>query len=188
MRIENYAIIAPALSNEAFNEAEAIGSAVWLWMHSDTHRNVPLHLLTSLLLPAIQSGQFALANENNKPVFYLSWAKMSLEAEWRHLRNLPHCLPAEDWTSGERIWFIDWIAPFAHSQKMREIVKHHLFANLCARSLYHRAEDKNQHIINFHGIGVAPEQAQHWFSSNPPALHQRPHNAAEQRQQALETA
>ena len=174
MRIERYDINAPALSNEPFNEAEVLGSAVWLWMHSDSHRNVPLHLLTTLLLPTIKAGQFILASENGKPVFYLSWATMSEEAERRYLRNPPQFMPPADWTSGDRLWILDWVAPFGHSQQMREIVKRHLFAGLCARTLYHRGEEKGLRVIDFHGIAVTAEETHFWFKNNPPALAKRP--------------
>ena len=56
-------IIAPALSQQTFVEAEVFGAAVWLWMQSDAHRDIPLQVLNSMLMPAIgyrltQCGKF----------------------------------------------------------------------------------------------------------------------------------
>lgn len=90
MRYDKFDIIAPTLLGGEFNEAELFGSTVWLWMHSASHRNALLHMLSALLLPAIKTRQFVLASENGKPVFYLSWARLNKEAEKRYLQNSPN--------------------------------------------------------------------------------------------------
>ncbi|RQO73162.1 toxin-activating lysine-acyltransferase [Aquitalea sp. FJL05] len=165
----SFTIIAPALQGGEFNEATELGSAVWLWMHSASHRNTPLHGLSSLLLPAIKRGQFVLVSEGNKPVFYLSWARMSLDAESRYLRQHPLLMPAEDWTSGDRIWLLDWVAPFGHSRAMRHIIAR-LFSRHCMRALYHRSNERGLRIKQFHGISIMPAEARAWFALHPVAL------------------
>lgn len=170
MRYDKFDIIAPTVLGGEFNEAEVFGSAVWLWMHSASHRNAPLHMLSALLLPAIKNRQFVLASENGKPVFYLSWARLSKEAEKRYLQNSPQCMPEADWTSGDRTWFLDWVAPFGDSPQMRILVTRRLFPGLCARALYHRGADKGIRIKNFHGIAVTPEEARFWSEHNPPVV------------------
>lgn len=80
MRFDTLDVIAPGLLEAPCNEAEVLGSAVWLWMHSASHRDVPLHALSALLLPAIKQRQFVLATEHGKPVFFLIWAGLSPEA------------------------------------------------------------------------------------------------------------
>ncbi|MEO8408952.1 MAG: toxin-activating lysine-acyltransferase [Propionivibrio sp.] len=154
----------------AFNESEALGAAVWLWMHSKAHRNAPLHMLSPLLLPAIKNGQFVLGSENGKPVFYLAWARFSEEAEQRYLGNAPQCMREEDWCSGERVWFLDWVAPFGHSRKLRTYITRRLFPGCCARFLYHRGDQKGLRVMRFHGIAVTPAEARFWFENNPPAI------------------
>jgi cytolysin-activating lysine-acyltransferase len=172
MRYDDFDVIAPYVLGDEFkfNEAEVLGSAVWLWMHSDMHREVPLHMLSALLLPAIKNRQFVLASENAKPVFYLSWANLSKEAEMRYLNNPPECMPTEDWASGERTWFLDWVAPFSHSQRLRSLLARQLFPGWCARSLYHRGDETGLRVVTFHGAAVSPEKARVWFENNPPAF------------------
>lgn len=63
------------------------------------------------VLPAIRANQYALLTRVNYPVAYCSWANLSLENEIKYLNDVTS-LVAEDWTSGDRKWFIDWIAPF----------------------------------------------------------------------------
>ena len=166
MRYDGFDVIAPSVHQQHFSEAEVLGSVVWLWMHSDAHKNTPLHMLSALLLPAIKKRQFVLASENGKPVFYLSWARLSEEAERRYLKNPPQCMPQEDWASGERIWILDWVAPFAHSHRLRSLVTRRLFPGWCWRSLYHRGDTKGLRVICWHGIAVTPEEARFWFGNN----------------------
>jgi cytolysin-activating lysine-acyltransferase len=162
-------IIAPVLQGDAFNEALVLGSSVWLWMHSASHRNTPLHGLSSLLLPAIKLGQFVLGSEQDKPVFYLSWARMSPDAEARYLTRHPMLMQAADWNSGNRIWLLDWVAPFGHSLSMRHVIAR-LFAPHCFRALHHRGNERGLRIVNYHGIAVLPGEAKAWRTLNPPVL------------------
>ncbi|MDD5388468.1 MAG: toxin-activating lysine-acyltransferase [Gallionellaceae bacterium] len=170
MRYRDYEIIAPGLpeqSEQSWSEAAALGSAVWLWMHSGQHRDAPLHTLSVLLLPAIKRRQFILVAEASQPVFYLSWAELSAEAEQRYLRNSPLLMPEADWHSGERMWLLDWIAPFGHTRAMSRLLERHLFANRLARALYHRGEESGLRVKTFRGIAVPPEEARWWFQQNP---------------------
>ncbi|SMB21502.1 putative hemolysin activating-like protein [Sterolibacterium denitrificans] len=163
------AIVAPGLIEQRWNEAEVLGSAVWLWMHSASHRDFPLHTLPTLLLPAIKHRQFILASQADKPVFYLSWANFDLQAERRYLSNNPLSMPEADWNCGDRQWLLDWVAPFGHTQAMSRMLKRRLFANRCLRTLYHRGNERGFRIKHFRGSAVLPAQAREWFESHPVA-------------------
>lgn len=160
-------ILAPGLMEQSWSEAEALGSAVWLWMHSATHRNFPLHTLSALLLPAIKHRQFVLASEAGRPVFYLAWANLSAEAEQRYLQNHPIHMPDQDWNSGERMWVLDLVAPFGHARKLVRLLQRQQFANRLMRTLYHRGEERGMRIKTFQGIAVLPEEARMWFAAHP---------------------
>jgi cytolysin-activating lysine-acyltransferase len=167
-------VIAPSLlssgitqASEAWTEAEVLGSTVWLWMHSQKHREAPLHMLSTLLLPAIKHQKFILISEQGKPVFYLSWANLNAEAEARYVKNPSYVMPQEDWNSGDRMWVLDWVAPFGHTKVVCKLLQKYLFTNLFMRSLYHRGNDKGLRVKTFHGIGVKPEIARFWFAENP---------------------
>jgi cytolysin-activating lysine-acyltransferase len=121
-----FEILAPRLLAGEFNEATAFGSAAWLWLHSARHRNVPLHTLSTLLLPAIKEGRFVLVSERGQPVFYMSWADLDEAAEARYLQHSPEQMRQEDWSSGERLWILDWIAPFGHTNLMMQLVRKRL--------------------------------------------------------------
>lgn len=186
MRDQGYEIIAPGLLEQGWNEAAALGSAIWLWMHSKAHRDAPLHTLSALLLPAIKRRQFILVAEAGRPVFYLSWANFSPEAEQRYLRNSPLLMPEPDWDCGERMWILDWIAPFGHTRAMHRLLRRHLFANRQGRYLDHRGEERGLRIQTFRGVAVLPKEARWWFLSKPvdPAALPRVHRQPASRQQS----
>lgn len=173
MQLDRFDIIAPALFDEPFVEATVLGSAVWLWMHSAAHRDAPVHLLSALLMPALKTRQFVIATEHGKPVFYMTWANMDQAAESRYLSNPPYCMPQADWNCGERMWILDWVAPFGHSRKMSQLLQRHLFPQRLARALYHRGDEKGLRVKTFQGIAVMPEEARHWFNTHPVDLPNR---------------
>lgn len=179
MRYGSLDVIAPRLLHTSCREAEALGSAVWLWMHSAGHRDAPLKVLPAVLLPAIKTGQFVLATDAGKPVFYLSWASFIEEAEARYLSNLPEHMPDADWASGDRAWLLDWVAPFGHTRTLRHIAAR-LFANRCLRSLHHRGDERGLRVMEFRGIAVSKEEARAWFLGHP-ITHARPHNGDNRR-------
>lgn len=166
MKFESLDVIAPRLLRTSCNEAEALGSAVWLWMHSASHRDAPLKVLPTVLLPAIKRGQFVLATQAGKPVSYLSWASFSEAAEARYLSNPPERMPDADWSSGDRLWLLDWVAPFGHTRAMRHVAAR-LFADCCLRSLYHRGDERGLRVMEFRGIAVMKDEARAWFFDHP---------------------
>jgi cytolysin-activating lysine-acyltransferase len=128
---------------------------------------MPLHGLNALLLPAIKHRQFILATENEKPVFYLAWANLSEAAEERYLAQHPVDMRSEDWNSGDRMWILDWVAPFGHSRVMSRLLERQLFAKNWFRTLYHRGDERGLKIKTFRGIAVLPEEAALWFKTHP---------------------
>jgi len=171
MQFDNLDLIAPALSEEPWSETQALGAAVWLWMHSAAHRDAPLHTLNTLLLPAIRHRQFIIGNEQGRPVFYASWCWFNEEAEQRYLDNPAVSLPAADWNSGDRLWFQDWVTPFGHSARLARLLQRHLFADCSARALYHRGDERGLRIKHFQGIASKPDPAPAGVHQNTRVTH-----------------
>ncbi len=160
-------IIAPALLKQSWSEAEVMGGASWLWMHSAFHRDIPLSALASMLLPALKTQQFILAIEAGRPVFYLSWATFDTAAESRYLARHPVFMPEADWRCGDRMWILDWVAPFGHTHRLKRLLERELFANRWMRFLYHRGDTRGMKIKTFHGRSVSCAFAHQWFASHP---------------------
>lgn len=167
MRNDKLRLLAPAALGQPCNEIEALGSAVWLWMHSATHCNLPLHALNSILLPIIKRGQFVLAVDADRPVFFLSWTQFSQTAETRYLQNSSLLISEGDWNSGDRIWFLDFVAPFGHAAEMSRLLTREVFPHSVMRALYHRGNERGLKVKIFRGAAVAHADARRWLAANP---------------------
>ncbi|MGA9618597.1 MAG: toxin-activating lysine-acyltransferase [Serratia proteamaculans] len=167
MKRGNCVVQCPLILGGSINEAEVLGSAVWLWLHSSAHRDAPLHTLPTLLLPIIKHRQYVLVSENNRPVFYMSWGWFSEEAEKRYLTEHALLLKEEDWCSGDRMWVMDWVAPFGHNSDMAELVLNELFPGHCFRSLWHKGKDRGIRVKNYRGTDVSRQQFREWKQQYP---------------------
>ncbi len=162
-------VIAPGLLQQEWRDAEAFGAATWLWMQAATRRDTPVKWLSTLLLPPISQRQFLMASESGRPVFYLSWANFSAAAERRYV-HLPHAsMRADDWCSGDRMWIVDWIAPFGHTRTMLRLLKTQLFSARWMRFLDHHGTERGLRIKTFRGDLVVPAEAAAWFAVHPVA-------------------
>ncbi|WP_137547358.1 toxin-activating lysine-acyltransferase, partial [Escherichia coli] len=134
------------------------------------HRDAPLHTLPDLLLPVIKHRQYVVATEQGRPVFFMSQAWLSPEAEARFLTQPAILMPQSDWNSGDRMWVCDWIAPFGHTPDMSRLVRQDIFPRLCWRSLYHRGQQTGLRVMNFRGAQVSHEEARQWRVQHPLAV------------------
>lgn len=163
-------ITAPALNRPPHNEAEALGTAVWLWMQSPDHRALPLEALQKLLLPAIQAGQYLLVHTRTaagkQPVAYMSWANLDARAESRYLAHPLRGLQRPDWQSGDRMWVTDWVTPFGHALALRAVVLK-LLPQVCFRYLHHRGNERGLRVKTYRGRAIHPDQARQWWLARP---------------------
>lgn len=88
-----------------------IGQVAWLMMSSPIHKHLFLTDLEWLVIPPVISGQFRLWRRGEIPVGFISWAKLSDEAEAR-LKAGARKISPPDWQSGPHTWIMDVIVPF----------------------------------------------------------------------------
>ena len=118
MHHDTLEVLAPERADSPIDEAQVLGSAVWLWMHSAAHRDAPLHSLSTLLLPAIKRRQFILISEGGRPVFFLSWLRSKFGARIYHnnrqLQGAPLLLVNQsDLPLEPHLWLSAWLASSA---------------------------------------------------------------------------
>ena len=108
------------------------GEITWLLTQSPLHRHLKLADLEWLVMPALLSRQLYIFRDGDNTIGVALWGKLSAEAEKKLDKPLMEGksrLAPEDWTSGENIWLIDLVAPFANEQnKQREIMMADLLA------------------------------------------------------------
>ncbi len=125
----------PSLSTRTLNRAEALGMITWLWLNSPLHFDWPVHLLASNVWPAIELRQFfILRQKNGLPLMYGSWAWFDEKREQQYLSD-PRSIPSDAWNCGDRMWFIDWIAPFGGSRRVINKLRQDIFPNGAAWAL-----------------------------------------------------
>jgi cytolysin-activating lysine-acyltransferase len=124
--------------------AEALGEIVWLFSQSALHRHLKIADLEWSVMPAVLLEQFRLFTfgplpglENVRPEDFLPgfsreglekmplgvafWGWLSEEAEMRIERG--ERLAHGDWKSGDRLWLLELISPFATPEnKLTEIM------------------------------------------------------------------
>ncbi|NGM48744.1 toxin-activating lysine-acyltransferase [Caulobacter sp. 602-2] len=125
--------------------AEALGQIVWLLSQSPLHRELKIKALEWSFMPAVVSEQFrifrfgptpglsdadpaefaklGLTREGleSLPLGVAIWANLSAAGEAKLEAGEP--LEAADWTSGDRLWLVEMISPFATAEnKLTEIM------------------------------------------------------------------
>lgn len=124
--------------------AEALGQIVWLFSQSPVHKHLKIADLEWSVMPAVLHEQFRVFRfgplpglENVKPEDFLpGFTKGGLEqmplgvAFWGHLSAEAEAkveqgerLAPEDWNSGDRLWLLEMITPFATPEnKLAELM------------------------------------------------------------------
>ncbi|HCQ9044441.1 TPA: toxin-activating lysine-acyltransferase, partial [Escherichia coli] len=131
------------------NNFNVFGKVTWLWSYSPLHRDWPISMQSINIIPAIMHGQYVILMEKGFPVAYCSWAKLDLDNEVKYIKNT-NALTIDDWNSGDRNWFIDWVAPFGHSNQLYKIMRKK-FPDGLFRSIRVTKNSTTGKIYEFHG-------------------------------------
>jgi cytolysin-activating lysine-acyltransferase len=103
-----------------------LGEMAWLMTQSLLHKALPLEALEWLAMPALIHEQFYVFRDGEKPVGLALWAKCGPKAVMKLQRGMiepENRLTLEEWKSGNAIWLVDLIAPFANAEnRHREIM------------------------------------------------------------------
>ncbi len=83
-----------------------LGEILWLFAQSREHAATPAAVLLARVLPALAHRQARLIRQGNEPVAFVSWARLSDEAEERWLTGAAPLRP-QDWASGGKLWLVD---------------------------------------------------------------------------------
>ncbi|MFQ1702712.1 toxin-activating lysine-acyltransferase [Loktanella agnita] len=137
----------------------ACGRIFWLWSNSGLHKSWPVALQSRFVLPAVMTGQYAILEREGVPRAYCSWAWVTLEVETRFVID-PNSLRPEDWTGGDRLWFVDWVAPF-NARDTRDLRGRMAdrFPRDLARSIRVKPGQKNARIATYAGSDLTRQEA-----------------------------
>ncbi len=166
MDMSEFEIISP-YEGMAFNAIEALGAAVWLFMHSKRHQELAVADLSGLLVPAIKRGQFFLLKQQGQPIGYVAWAWFDETTEREYFHNPQMILTPDQWQGGDRLWILDWVAPFGHCFKLAYYVKSQLFADRAMRFLSRPKQDGRVALYQTCGRAADTALVKAYFSQRP---------------------
>lgn len=152
--------LCPSLTSADFDSLKAFGMATWLWTHSSLHRDWPVHLLATTIWPAVVHRQFLLARDvDRRPIAFVSWAKLDEARERRYLQDA-NSLTHDDWHCGDRIWFIDWLAPFGGTRAVARKIEYDIFPDSAGHSLHVKKGSATARIYDHFGRNVSTQHKQ----------------------------
>lgn len=103
---------------------EAVGMMTWLMGQSEQHCNWTVDDIHRLILPPVALQQFRIWQVEHQPVGFVTWGLFNEETEAGYLSGSRKIQP-DDWNAGDRLWLVDFIAPFGGvSQMVREGRQH----------------------------------------------------------------
>jgi cytolysin-activating lysine-acyltransferase len=132
---------------------QLIGEVVSLFLASGLHRRCSLNEFADNVIPALDTNQFKIFKQGDFPVAFVSWAYLSDAVETTY-KTCTYQLTPDDFHSGTNLWFIDFIAPFGHAEKVIDTLRTQDFANNTAK--YIRSDEKGtvRKIVSISGINV----------------------------------
>lgn len=131
-----------------------LGEIAWLMAQSPLHRSWPLESLMQWVAPALALKQCRTYHRDQRPVAYVSWARLSRETEEAYVLN-PRGLQPANWNNGQRLWVIDLIAPFGDGGTVIRDLRTGLFRDEVVRALRVKPGDDQMRIIYLHGVDAA---------------------------------
>ena len=120
----------PAEKKEAAAAAPTVshllGEMTWLLTQSPLHRGFNIGDLEWLVMPALIHQHFYLFRDGQQPVGLAMWAKCTPESVAKLDKGMiepENRLTLEEWASGDQVWLVDLIAPFANAEnRHRELM------------------------------------------------------------------
>jgi len=106
--------------------SHCLGEMTWLMTQSPLHKALAIGDLEWLAMPALIHEQFYLFRDGDRPVGLALWAKCNAVAERKLQAGMiepENRLTLEEWASGDAIWLVDLVAPFANAEnRHREVM------------------------------------------------------------------
>lgn len=114
------------------------GHLAFLMARQCDYREYPLAVMIDWLeIPiALDQVQVFFHASSYEPVGYVTWAWLTPEVEQRWLGDPSVILHYSEWNEGERLWIMDFVAPFGHAGDIARHLRRHGFAgHTLARSV-----------------------------------------------------
>ena len=148
-------------------DSSVLGEVTWLMTQSELHRDWPVSSVVQWAVPAIMSKQCRIYRKDGRPVGYVSWAWLSAKTESRFAKD-PTSLQPVDWQSGDRLWLIDWIAPWGGTSAIARDLRTNVFPDDVARGMRWKKDSDTLNIYYLHGRNALDRARDH--TANPAVI------------------
>ena len=101
------------------SNADVLGEILWLYAHSPLHKRLRLFEVEQYVLPAVKHGRYRIYKRDGMPIGYVGIARLSKEIEDVWVSG-KYVLQPDDWVSGDRIWILQFVAPFGDTLAVRK--------------------------------------------------------------------
>ena len=132
--IARIAALAREHSLKVLRKLPVLGPALWLMMSNQATRHTLLSECEWRLMPPLALDQIKLYLQDEKPVAFATWARISPAVAERY-RMPPHHLSPADWHSGDQIWLVDVITPFGGAEEVLKDLRENVFAGQAVHQL-----------------------------------------------------
>lgn len=130
-----------------------LGEVTSLLMVSKVHRKYQIRDIADVIFPTINLGQYKIfRNTRKEPIALVTWARFSAAVEKKYLKGNP-VLTEKELNSGERLYFLDFIAPYGHTKQVSSHLRKHVFPNDLGTAVRFTEDMKSPvKILKFHGV------------------------------------
>ena len=147
-------------AREQLAKLPILGPVVWLYARAPEKKFFFLADTDWLLLPPIVLDQCRLFMKAGIPHAFFTWAFVSDAVDKRLRSGVPRLAPHE-WKSGEHLWLIDVVAPFAPPTALLDELRGSVFAGRTVNVLAPDATTGQPAVKELPPLAAAAQPAQH---------------------------
>jgi cytolysin-activating lysine-acyltransferase len=129
---------------------QLIGELVSLLLCSPMHRRYLVNDIGAVFFPPIHLNQFRIYRSKDRVIGFVTWAFVSEEVERQYLSGSYNMKP-QDWNCGERIWIIDFMAPFGHAKSIIHDLRQNIFPDRTGSAVRINPDGKVKGIMKLRG-------------------------------------
>ncbi len=148
--------LSPSLNLDEYTQ---VGFALELLAQSDYHQQYSVgDYFRTEILPPIWTNQvrFYLTAEG-VPTAMMTWAWLSQEVE-QEMHQTGRSLEQDEWQSGERLFFNDWIAPYGNIRSVMHDIATNVFPDKTATSIRRNMDGSIRKINYWTGITLRQQR------------------------------
>lgn len=114
----------------ASSYANQLGAVVDLLMRHKIYQRYPIATLRAWVMPAIKASQIKIYyGKYGASIGYITWAWLSLHTANRWVNDPAILLHASEWTDGDALWILDFVACHGLERLLLDHVRATLFAD-----------------------------------------------------------